>query len=101
MPIRSPSAVPPRLQTSLPNQSAKTTSHVEKNESWVRDWIHGIDELGPLREVGSSPDRCESPLRATLPTLISLRWVWKSKFFGTKSKSPWKEFQIRRNEIQI
>ncbi len=27
------------LQTSLPNQSAKATSHVEKNESWVRDWI--------------------------------------------------------------
>src|SRR5208283_4141492 len=44
-PIRSPFAVPPRLQTSLPNQSAKATSHVEKIESWVRDWIHGIDEL--------------------------------------------------------
>ena len=36
-------------QTSLPNQSTKATSHVDKNESSARDWFHGIDELDTIR----------------------------------------------------
>src|SRR5208283_1630801 len=47
-PIQSPSAVPPRPQTSLPNQNSKATSHVGKKES--HDWFQGIDELGPAPE---------------------------------------------------
>jgi len=55
-PIRSPSAVPPRLQTSLPNQSRMATGHVGKNESRVRDWFQGIDEL-ESRSVTQDPPR--------------------------------------------
>ena len=55
-PIRSPSAVPPRPQTSLPNQSTKATSHVDKNKSSARDWFHGIDELAEARALDARSD---------------------------------------------